>query len=269
MHTMLPQYHKNKMKGNIGESIAQYVLSKFALVHKIDGSYDVGNDFICELIKDQYPTNLLFYVQVKYTQLEPRINPKTLNYWKGSPIPVYLFWVKDLGTTPRLPTNPTAYESIPTIEYKRCTPFLHKNKSQESEGFQVFSRVDFLNHLLIDYSRTQYIKGFTPILRPRDFLTMDDKLEIGLPQHQLHIRDVIPEYSKHILENGWINLFSLATVLSKKEGVRNKSTAREIARSALELITDSDREEYPQIVEQVQSLYIELGGFIYPDLGLG
>lgn len=58
--TKLPTYPKRKMKGNIGEALAQYVLSNFCLVHKIDGSSDVGNNLVCELIKDEHPTNLLF-----------------------------------------------------------------------------------------------------------------------------------------------------------------------------------------------------------------
>ncbi len=256
MATKLPKYTKNKMKGNIGESVVQYILSNFALVHKIDGSNDIGNDFICELIRDQYPTNLLFYVQVKYTQDPPRIKQETLAYWKGSPIPVYLFWVRD-----RAQAHPDAKIDIEHLsrntEYKRCTPFLHKGNGQENERFRVFNKREFLQDLLIDYSRTQYVKGFTPILKPRDFLPLDEKLEMGLPLHQLHIQDIIPEYSDRILANGWSNLFSLAVVLRRKEDSDSKRKARKVLGVARGLITRQDRKNYRAIIQELENMYTQ------------
>src|SRR5687768_7189459 len=122
MPTILPRYTDLKRKGNTGEALAQYIFSKFCLVHKIDGSNDIGNDFICELIKNQYPTNLLFYIQIKYTDRAPRIRKETLEYWKGSPIPVYLFWIKD-NIPPGAFSNDALGKSY--ISYKRYTPILH------------------------------------------------------------------------------------------------------------------------------------------------
>lgn len=242
------------MKGNIGESVAQYILSNFALVHKIDGSNDVGNDFICELIRDQYPTNLLFYVQVKYTQDPPRIKPETLAYWKGSPIPVYLFWIRDRHpAVPGIP--PDLAQMARDTEYKRCTPFLHKGVGQETEPFRAFHKRDFLRDLLVDYSRTQYVKGFTPILKPRDFLPLDEKIEMGLPLHELHIQEVIPEYANRIIEGGWANLYSLAVALRRKGGVANNKKAYEVLKVARSLLTAKDRRDYRDIVRQLENAY--------------
>ena len=251
MVNKLPKYTKNKMKGNIGEAAVQYLLSNFSLVHKIDGSNDVGNDFICELIRDQYPTNLLFYVQVKYTQAPPRVRPETHQYWKGSPIPVYLFWLKDNDrSTPR--GHFDLERIVRRSKYKRCTPFLHNNKNQGTEDFKDFTKRDFLRDLLIDYSRTQYAKGFTPILKPRDFLPIEDKIDIGLPLHQLHIQDVIPEYSNQIIAGGWANMFSLAVALREKGGVENLKLAKEIIKVAQSLISAKDRRDYPALIREAE-----------------
>lgn len=212
--TNLPQYTKNKMKGNIGEALVQYLLSSFCLVHKIDGSNDVGNDFICELIKENYPTNLLFYVQVKFTARSPRIRKETIEYWKGSPIPVYVIWVK--GDPPNSFTNNDSFDSDKSEKlYKRMTPFIHNPGKHKNEKFKKFEEKDFKRDLIVDYARTQYQKGFLPIIEPRDFLTLDEKLVLRLPKYQLPVRDVIPEYKDKILKRSWIQPFVVSKLLSE------------------------------------------------------
>lgn len=210
---MLPRYTKNKMKGNIGEALVQYILSKFCLVHNIDGSNDVGNDFICELIKDEYPTNLLFYVQVKYTQTEPRIKNETLEYWKGSPIPVYIFWIKDIdpGSAKKMDLDLLKHLKESYFVYKRMTPILHGKSTNEE--YKMYHPLDFKRDLMIDYARTQYFLGYTPMIQPRAFFNIDEKIQIGLDQYALYISDLIPMYSREILQNGWANLVSLAVTL--------------------------------------------------------
>lgn len=212
--TRLPIYTTNKKNGNIAESLVQFELSRFCLVHKIDGSYDIGNDFICELIKDQSPTNLLFYVQVKFTSgvNRPKIDPKTIEYWKGSPIPVFVFWVKEIP-----PTGLRSLVDKPTynISYKRYTPIVHGKTTASREKFVTYSQGKFLDHLLIDYARSQYVKGFTPVVNIRDYIGMDEKLFLGFPRYMLLVEDVIPKYQDQILNKSWANLFSLATILLK------------------------------------------------------
>lgn len=253
MTPRLPQYTKNKMKGNIGEALVQFLLSKFSLVHKIDGSNDVGNDFICELIRDQSPTNLLFYVQVKFTKRKPIIKNETIEYWKGSPIPVYVFWIKDISH----PSDPPGSLSLRDLEnntfYKRYTPVVHgANDNQEYIEFQ---KIPFFRDLLEDYLRTQYRKGQTPIIRYRDYLILEDKLEMGLPRYGLHIENIAQDYSQNILKNGWSNLYSLALILHQSTEDSDKLKAIELLKIALSIITSDDREQYSQLISELERRY--------------
>ena len=214
--TNLPKYTREKMKGNIGEALVQYMLSHFCLVHKIDGSSDVGNDFICELIKENYPTNLLFYVQVKFYKTAPIPSPTTIEYWKGSPIPVYLFWVKGDPPTSFLDGDLLNFKNSEKY-YKRMTPKLHRPEKHKNEKFKKFTEKEFKRDLIIDYARTQYQRGFLPIVEPRDFLTLDEKQVLGFPQYELLIKDVIPEYKDQILMRSWVQPFVTANLLSRFE----------------------------------------------------
>lgn len=234
----LPKYTKNKMKGNIGEALAQYLLSNFCLVHKIDGSSDIGNDFICELIKDEYPTNLLFYVQVKYSRAKPHIKRETLEYWRGSPIPIYLFWVKPI-------TKILNYQDLNKSKkfYKRYTPIVHGHAKEAIESFYEYKELKFKRHLIIDYARSQYIKGFTPLVEPRDFLNIDEKVLMGLDRYLLFVKDVIPKYSEKILSQSWVNLLVIAVLLKNKGGKENLHKAR-LALDLAEKLLEKDKERY-------------------------
>lgn len=246
----LPKYTKQKKKGNIGEALVQYLLSDFSLVHKIDGSNDVGNDFICELINDESPTNLLFYVQVKYTNRKPTIKKETLEYWKTSPIPVYLFWLKDrAGGSPVTPEEFSRAE----IKYKRYTPIVHKNRHR-NEDFKVFNRQTFLRDLITDYARTQYRKGFAPVLKPRDYLALEEKNQIGFPQYKLLVHEVIPEYREEILKGGWSNLLALGMSLENSENPDDRAKALELFRIALDLIRrDEEMSRQEVFIDQLVS----------------
>lgn len=240
----LPKYTEKKKKGNVGESLVRYILSNFCLVHQIDGSYDVGNDMICELIKDEYPTNLLFYVQVKHTERKPNPRKETLEYWKGSPIPVYLFWVEDKKSSQvfnKLLSNNINIDfntKFKKIKYKRYTPVLHKDK-YKNEKFKIFSKQLFLRDLIVDYARCQYIKGFTPIIKPRDFLTFDEKINIGFPQYLVLIKKVIPEYEKDILKKSWATIFAIAVLLYNRGDRNNLEKAHRAIILAKELFEEN------------------------------
>lgn len=210
----LPKYTKQKMKGNIGEALVQYLLSHFCLVHKIDGSNDIGNDFVCELIKENYPTNLLFYVQVKFCKTAPTPSPATIEYWKSSPIPVYLFWIKGDPPTSFLNGDLLDFSSNEKY-YKRMTPKLHRPDKHRREKFKRFDEQSFKRDLIIDYARTQYQRGFLPIIEPGDFLALSEKQALRFPQYQLLIKDVIPEYKDEILKRSWVQPFVTANLLSR------------------------------------------------------
>ena len=108
------KYPISKQIGNKGEAFFESLISNYALVHKIDGSKDVGLDFLCEWIFGEHPTRLLFGVQVKTRKRlkiikrrdKSRLNhleefkiklegikKTTLDYWSGFDFPVFLFLV--------------------------------------------------------------------------------------------------------------------------------------------------------------------------------
>lgn len=247
-----PTYTSAKHKGNIGEAIAQYFLSKFSLVHKIDGSNDLGNDFICELIKDQAPTNLLFYIQVKFTKTKPRISKTTEQYWKSSPIPVYIIWIKEKVLS--LPPDPE--NLIGKIKYIRMTPKLHNPLKHREEKYKPYNEINFKRDLVVDYTRAQYVKGFTPIIEPRDYLTIDEKNLAGIGQYALYVKDVIPEYKDEILKRAWVQNFVIAELLFREKGVENYQKAKKSIDLALSLMPTGDCEKlgkYHQIMVSLKN----------------
>lgn len=243
----LPKYTQRKHKGNIGEAVAQFVLSIFSIVHKIDGSNDIGNDFICELVRDQYPTNLLFYIQVKYTQDAPSIRAETKSYWRGSPIPVYLFWIKDNGDPPILFQPKDVF-------YKRYTPILHNIKKHRNEKFKEFNENVFKRDLFVDYARTQYIKGFTPILEPGDFISFEKNKYLG-PRYHLYFKDVIPEYKKQILRRGWVNAFVTAGLLKNRGEYKKALKAVDLG---MALIDQKSKREFKLFYEEMLKIKDEV-----------
>lgn len=240
--TRLPKYAKEKMKGNIGEAFVQYVLSQFCLVHSIDGSSDIGNDFICELIKGESPTNLLFYVQVKYHKREPIIRPELLEYWKGSPIPVFLFWVKD---TPQNLSNQR--KKKPLIFYKRYTPIVHNETKHNNEKFKPYDEIEFKKDLLKDYIRSLYKMGFTPVIRPGDFLAIDEKIAMGFKETVL-FKDIASEYKNEILRQSWSNLFVTADLLKEKGDLIKAKQAIDLAYSLLEGLDAKEKYNFLELV---------------------
>ena len=247
----LPKYTAQKMKGNIGEALVQYLLSHFCLVHKIDGSNDIGNDFICELIKQQYPTNLLFYVQVKFTKNPPVISKSTLEYWKTSPIPVYIFWIK--GSPPSSFNVQPDFSNL-AKKYKRMTPILTKPGRHAREKFKPFTEKEFKRDLIVDYARTQYMRGFVPIVEPRDFLNIDEKMILGFPRYQILIKDVIPEYQEEILNRSWVQPMVVGTLIGKnsrsKEELVFSIHLLDIARILLDFSKEENKQEYFSILER-------------------
>lgn len=212
----LPQYTETKRKGNIGEAFVQCILSSLCLVHKIDGSQDLGNDFICELTKGKYPTNILFYVQVKYWDKEPKDNDikNKLEYWAGSPIPTYLFWIDAKSPMPfEIINNLDPEKKIDQLKYKRYTPIAHKNKESKMKIFQPFSKRVFLRDLMVDYARCLYKRGMATVIKKEDFTEIDNA-DVPLADNCLFVNDVIPnEYKNEFISNSWTNLLATAKSL--------------------------------------------------------
>lgn len=258
-----PTYTDKKRKGNIGEAFVQYVLSSFCLVHKVDGSQDIGNDFICELTKGEYPTNILFYVQVKYWKRQPSNKDvgKTMEYWKDSAIPVYLFWVKDKEKLPEFNQamlNPKI--NVPLLKYKRYTPIIHKNKEPKMKNFIQFTRRQFLRDLMVDYARCLYKKGMTTVIEKGDFTELD-KADVPLGNNCLFVRDVIPnEYRKEIIDNSWTNLLATASSLAVSPHKQSLELALEVIQLTKKLFNISVKAniKYPSFIKGIDKYEKEI-----------
>lgn len=143
--------------GNRGESFLEFIMSKNALFHKISGYKDIGLDYLCEWITKGSPTRALFGIQVKTSDIDDvnlehkgrnaglngleiyrfnktipswNITEKTINYWFGFDIPLYLFFVLK---------NKQVFDCY----YQRLTPILHKkDRSMATKEIQGFKNND-------------------------------------------------------------------------------------------------------------------------------
>ena len=129
-----------------GEAFFELLVCNHCLPHHIVGSKDVGIDYICEWVYGDKPTGVLFAVQVKtfsknkkytpqYKGVEQgrnelcryeihntnlRVSKKTLHYWKGLGMPVYLFAI--------IQKSDNNEGEIPDCYYKRFTEIMTNEK---------------------------------------------------------------------------------------------------------------------------------------------
>ena len=202
-------YLKSKQKGNAGEALVESALSKYAIVHRIDGSKDVGLDMICEWVFGEKPTQTMFGIQVKTLEKKlslikdksnlnwlPEykgtvyIKQNTLNYWSGFDFPVFVFLV-DLNKL--------------DIDYKRYASIVHglvdhKNEPfylvADNQGFKAYVEGDihtwgFCRDLFFDHLRCQHKKGNLSGVNPRNLGLR------GWEQEALY-KGVFDQYKKEI-----------------------------------------------------------------------
>lgn len=187
-------YITNKQTGNKGEAFIESLFSDYAIVHKIDGSKDVGLDFLCEWVKGEKPTQLLFGLQVKTTKsvckftqkgklsrtnflMEfssaqipsfNKISDKALAYWRGFNFPVFVFRV-------------LLTEEKTLVFYKRYTTILHGIDKEESlpfylanEGTKLSAYIykkrtwGFCRDLFFDHLKCQHYRGMLSGVNPDD-----------------------------------------------------------------------------------------------------
>lgn len=99
--TNLPKRTKAQRTGESAADLLNSVLTEFCIVIPVPQSRDLGIDFICEIMREEYPTGKLFNVQCKGTEeaeiknksLLVPIAVKTLNYWLIQPNPTFLIVV--------------------------------------------------------------------------------------------------------------------------------------------------------------------------------
>ena len=206
-----------------GEAFFEALVSDYSIPHHVVGLKDVGIDYICEWVFGDKPTGVLFAVQVKtlsarYAKPESLginkghnelnsfkitnhhldIDEKTLKYWRGLGMPVYLFAI----IYPALEGHGEQLNCY----YKRFTRVLTTNKTQEEECFYqvnrdtnflafvdpVSNRFGFARDLYIDLMRCLYYKGSISYISPRT---------LGLeqfPESDVVINDLFKEYEDNI-----------------------------------------------------------------------
>lgn len=224
---------------HLGEGLFLSLISEYAILHKVDGGNDIGIDFFCEWINQEKSesTNILFAVQLKTARsnkiicnsigndkgrsglelydikrknknglsngnIDNSIESKTIEYWRGFEIPVYLFVVV-------LDKN-----GENKLFYKRYTPILHETEKSVEIKFHLASknnlflafgdnikkRGGFCRDLYIDYIRCNYRKGAIIHRNPR---------EIGLNQFSeepFFFKDLLTDQYKKEIQNtiDWI-----------------------------------------------------------------
>ncbi|MBD3310965.1 MAG: DUF4365 domain-containing protein [Candidatus Magasanikbacteria bacterium] len=228
MKTKTSMYLKTKQLGNKGEAFFESLISDYAIVHKIDGSKDVGLDFICEWVFGESPTQLLFGAQVKSTasknmKIETKnkisrlnglheyggnskhdfVKTKTSTYWSGFDFPVFLFFIDFTEKETR-------------CYYRRYTSLLHKIDEpqkilpfylvNEGNNFLAFApnkegEGGFCRDLYIDHVRCQHKKGLLTGIDPKNLgLTKHYKQDVlykGVyEKYKLQIRKTFEEYKK-------------------------------------------------------------------------
>ena len=220
------KYTLQARTGIKGEAFFEALIADYALPHQIVGPKDIGIDYICEWVFGDKPTGILFGIQVKtfssttatpqpdgvettlngldkYTIANSKltIDGKTLRYWKGLGMPMYLFAVVHTSATDGIDDRLDCY-------YKRFTQVLTSNEPQErlvfykanrGARFLAFAdetnrRQGFARDLFIDYMRWTYYKGTIAYLNPRT---------LGLnqfPEGNRVFRDLLGEYSQQVCE---------------------------------------------------------------------
>lgn len=216
---------KTKQLGNMGEAFVESVLSEYAIVHKIDGSKDVGLDMLCEWVKREKPTQLLFGIQVKTTRKMLKTKVKTnganfldgykkhisvgkatLEYWSGFDFPVFVFLVT------------VAENETKILYYKRYTSILHEKQEPKKEPFYLALKDDkfqayvpgtttwpktggFCRDLFFDSLRCQHSKGLLSGVDPRNLglegWTKDALYKGVYDQYKDKILMTLKEYKKY------------------------------------------------------------------------
>jgi len=197
------RYTVQAKRGIKGEAFFESLISDYSLPYHVTGLSDIGVDYFCEWVYGDKPTGILYAIQVKTFSektAKPKwlkvnsgfngldtfeinnpnlvIDEKTLYYWRGLGIPIFLFTVVDSFTD-------EGKEQLDCY-YKRFTPILTKEiVRKQSEFYQQFYKVNngaqflafknfdqgtqgFARDLYIDCVRLSYYKGVLPCLNPRN-----------------------------------------------------------------------------------------------------
>ncbi|MDP8242103.1 MAG: DUF4365 domain-containing protein [Candidatus Celaenobacter antarcticus] len=187
-------------RGIKGETFFESLICDYSIPHHVVGLKDLGIDYFCEWVYGDKPSGILYAVQVKtfseetakpqfiriaegYNYLNEfeihnsnlKIERKTLQYWQGLGIPVYLFAV--------VQSNIDKGKEQLNCFYKRFTPiitgdtllkdyayydkFYKVNYEDSFIAFKTPGAYGFARDLFIDYVRWCYYKGSISYPNPR------------------------------------------------------------------------------------------------------
>jgi len=262
------KYAKTKKIGNKGSAYIEYLMTDYCLMHRIDESKDLGNDYLCEWVFEENPCGVLFLSQiktrtaitgsrkikiktinevsplnglkeVKITNARCKIDKDTMDYWRGLEIPAFLFL---------LVYDENRYRCF----YKRFTAVLHsKNKQKNEKFYEVQDAGQFLafkdvggkrmlgfaRDLFIDYIRCNYMKGSLVYKNPR---------ELGLEQFpeggQTKFIEFINEY-KEAIKNNLSSLAELGITLESNKKYSSVSHATSSSTGTTTLLVEDEIKE--------------------------
>jgi len=208
-----------------GEAFFEALVSDYSIPHHIVGSKDIGLDYICEWVYGDKPTGILYAVQVKTlsahcVKLEPlgpktgfndlmeyrivnphlHIDERTLQYWRGLGMPVYLFAI--------IHTEPFGEGGQLDCYYQRLAPMLTTEGVEQGESFYKVNngatflafadscskKYGFARDLFIDLIRCSYCKGSISYISPRTL-----GLEM-FPEEDAVFGDLFQVYQEKILK---------------------------------------------------------------------
>lgn len=259
----------------IGEGVFSSFLAKYATLHKVSTSDDIGIDYFGEWLnkkteKSLESTNILFAIQLKTSdkanaeitfiekdqqlnQLDcyelkrtsgenyDNIKKTAIEYWKGFEIPVYLFVVL---------LSSSGHE----IYYKRFTPILHGTekmvdekfyKANDGTNFLAFAKKDntggFCRDLFIDYIRCNYKKGSIAYKNPRDMgLSQfpEDPKTLFIDMAKKEYKDEIAETFNRLKELGLFDKMDHSSVSNPATSGNDSNVAPSSADPSTPLIED-------------------------------
>lgn len=218
------KYTIQARRGIKGEAFFESLTCDHSIPHHVIGPKDLGIDYFCEWTHEDKPTGVLYAVQVKtfsdttakpeFVSLEEglnylekhripnsnlRVTGKTLHYWRGLGIPVYLFAVVQAGH------GDGGYQL--DCYYKRFTPILTADdfppeydhyggffKVNEDSSFLAFRHPGahgFARDLFIDHVRLCYCRGS---------LAYSDPHSLGLEQFRSEavFTDLLSSYQERV-----------------------------------------------------------------------
>ena len=257
-----------------GEGVFLSFLAKYATLHKVCTSDDIGIDYFGEWLnikteRSLESTNVLFAIQLKTSKKEnavvtfiekdqrlnqldryelkrtsgenyDNIKETAIEYWKGFEIPVYLFVVL---------LSSTGHE----LYYKRFTPISHGTEKMSDEKFyKVSERTNFLafakedntggfcRDLFIDYMRCNYKKGSIAYKNPRN---------MGLSQFPENSKTLFIDMVKKEYKNEIANTFERLNEISLFDEINQSPVASSGAPDDKQNVTPSSENTSTLLIE--------------------